>query len=59
MTKNGVSALKGTSKTLGFTKEKSAIYNEIKLGFCAIRSASVHSIAIIVLERTRFPWHNK
>ena len=55
MTKNGVFALKGASqRRVFFTKEKSAIYNKIKLGFCVSRLALVCSITLSVLKRTQF-----
>jgi hypothetical protein len=38
MINSGFFAPKGTSQNVGFTKDKCAIYNRIKLGFIAARS---------------------
>jgi hypothetical protein len=54
MKNSRVSALKGTSQNIGFTKDKCAIYNGVKIRFCAARSAQVRSIALSTLERTYF-----
>jgi hypothetical protein len=35
MKNNRVSALKGASQNVGFTKDKCAIYNGVKIGLCA------------------------